>query len=203
MALGAAQELTPDDIDGQLVGDAEITFLEGYLWDPPHAKAAFRKAAALAHSAGRRVALSLSDAFCVDRYRAEFLELIRTGSVDIVLANEGELKSLYETGSMEAGLAALREDCALGAVTAGPDGSYVVTPGGIEHVPATAVDNVVDVTGAGDLYAAGFLLGIARGLPLTNAAALGSFAAAEVISHMGARPETPLENLARNAGFIF
>lgn len=199
--LGAAQDLTPADIDEQLVAASAITFLEGYLWDPPQAKDAFRKAAAVAHRAGRKVALTLSDAFCVDRYRGEFLDLIRTGAVDIVLANVAELKSLYETGSFEAGLEALRSEAALAAVTAGEDGSYVLSAAGVEHVPATAVETVVDATGAGDLYASGFLLGVSRGLPLATAASLGSFAAAEVISHMGARPATPLLALAREAGY--
>ena len=199
--LGAAQDLRPADIDETLVGSADITFLEGYLWDPPLAKEAFRKAAEAAHSAGRRVALTLSDSFCVDRYRAEFLALIRSHAVDIVLANAHELRSLYETSSLEAGLAALREDATLAAVTDSANGSYVLSASGIEHVPATPVDRVVDATGAGDLYAAGFLLGAARGWPLAKAAALGSFAAAEVISHMGARPADRLQDLARGAGY--
>lgn len=200
--LGAAHSLTPADIDEPLVEAAAITFLEGYLWDAPEAKEAFRKAAAVAHRAGRKVALTLSDAFCVDRYRADFLDLIRSKAVDIVLANIVELKSLYETGSFAAGIDALRSDATLAAVTAGEDGSYVLSAAGINHVPATPVDTVVDATGAGDLYAAGFLLGVSRGQPSSAAAALGSFAAAEVISHIGARPAVPLYELARGAGFV-
>jgi len=200
--LGAAQALSPDDIDADLVGSAAITFLEGYLWDPPAAKDAFRRAAALAHEAGRKVALTLSDSFCVDRYRDEFLELIRTGAVDIVLANVSELKSLYETADLESGLRALRDDAALAAVTASEDGSFVLSDAGVEQVEAARVEELVDATGAGDLYASGFLLGVARGMPLAAAASLGSFAAAEVISHMGARPEVNLEEAARRAGFV-
>lgn len=199
--LGAAQDLRPDDIDGALVGASAITFLEGYLWDPPLAKDAFRKAAAAAHAAGRKVALSLSDSFCVDRYRGEFLELICGKAVDIVLANAHELRSLYETSSLDAGLAALRADATLAAVTNSGEGSFVLSAAGIEAVPAKRVERVVDATGAGDLYAAGFLLGVARGWPLARAAALGSFAAAEVISHMGARPAERLETLARGDGY--
>jgi adenosine kinase len=145
--------------------------------------------------------MSLSDTFCVDRYRAEFLELIRGGSIDIVVANVHELRSLYETGSFEAAMGALRADCGLAAVTASEKGSYIVTFDGVEHVPAAPVERVVDVTGAGDLYAAGFLLGAARGMPFKRAAALGSLAAAEVISHFGARPQTSLKALAAAAGF--
>jgi len=199
--LGAAQDLRPADIDETLVGSAAITFLEGYLWDPPLAKDAFRKAAETAHRADRKVALTLSDSFCVDRYRGEFLDLIRSKAVDIVLANAHELRSLYETSSLEAALAALRQDAALAAVTNSAEGSFVVSAAGIEQVVATPVDRVVDATGAGDLFAAGFLLGVARGWPLARAAALGSFAAAEVISHMGARPAERLQDLARGAGY--
>ncbi|MCW5717494.1 MAG: adenosine kinase [Bauldia sp.] len=199
--LGAAQDLRPADIDETLVGSAAITFLEGYLWDPRLAKEAFRKAAAAAHRAGRKVALTLSDSFCVDRYRGEFLDLIRSKAVDIVLANAHELRSLYETSSLEAGLAALRQDATLAAVTNSVEGSFVVSAAGIEQVAATPVERVVDATGAGDLYAAGFLLGVARGWPLARAAALGSFAAAEVISHMGARPAERLQDLARGGGY--
>jgi sugar/nucleoside kinase (ribokinase family) len=201
--LGAAQSLAPQDIDPALVTAAEIVFLEGYLWDPPDAKAAFRHAAGVAHAAGRRVALTLSDPFCVDRYRDEFLGLIRTGTVDIVLANVAELKSLYETSDLDAGLAALRQDCRLAAVTASEDGAYLISAEGIGRVPAQPIDELVDATGAGDLFAAGFLLGLARNLPPDNAASLGAFAAAEVISHIGARPLIPLEAAAREAGFLF
>lgn len=200
--LGAAQALSPDDVDPELVAASAIIFLEGYLWDPADAKDAFRRAAALAHESDRKVALTLSDSFCVDRYRDEFLDLIRSGAVDIVLANLTELHSLYETSDLDTALAALRADAPLAAVTASEQGSYVLSAEGVEKVEPTAVDAVVDATGAGDLYASGFLLGVARGMPLAAAAALGSFAAAEVISHMGARPEISLEEAARKAGFV-
>ncbi len=200
--LGAAQALGPVDVDPARIAEAEIIFLEGYLWDPPEAKDAFRRAAELAHQAGRKVALTLSDTFCVDRYRDEFLGLIRGGAVDIVLANVHELRALYETADLDSALASLQRDAALAAVTASEIGSYVVTREDITHVPPHPVDEVIDATGAGDLYAAGFLLGVARGLPLVNAAALGSFAAAEVISHMGARPQVSLEETARKSGLL-
>lgn len=200
--LGAAHALGPDDIDPATIAAAKIVFLEGYLWDPPGAKAAFRRAAMLAHEAERKVALTLSDTFCVDRYRGEFLELIRDRSVDIVLANMHELRALYETGDLDSALAALQRDAALAVVTASEIGSYVVTPKTVEHVPPHPVDALIDATGAGDLYAAGFLYGVARGMPLTNAAALGSFAAAEVISHMGARPQVSLKETAKTAGLL-
>jgi len=200
--LGAAQALGPDDIKRDLVGSARITFLEGYLWDPADAKAAFRVAAEIAHEAKRRVALTLSDSFCVDRYRAEFLELIRNDVVDIVLANTSELKSLYETADLKTGLQALSNDCRLAAVTASEDGAHVISAGEITHVPADPIPELVDATGAGDLFASGFLYGIAHDWAPPAAAALGAFAAAEVITHIGARPAVSLEGAARRAGFV-
>ncbi|MHA1559383.1 MAG: adenosine kinase [Alphaproteobacteria bacterium] len=200
--LGAAQALGPDDIDRDLVSAARITFLEGYLWDPPDAKAAFRRAAEFAHEANRKVALTLSDSFCVDRYRTEFLDLIRNDVVNIVLANASELKSLYETADIETGLQALSKDCSLAAVTASEDGAYVISAGEITHVPADPVPELVDATGAGDLFASGFLYGIAREWTPSAAAALGAFAAAEVITHIGARPAVSLEDAASRGGFV-
>ena len=199
--LGACQMLGPDDIDETVVRAAAITYLEGYLWDPPEAKKAFRRAAAIAHDAGRKVSITLSDAFCVDRYRAEFLDLIRSRTVDILFANDSELKSLYETSSIESAVEALRKDCTLAAVTVGSEGALVVTAEGVTAVPATPVDTVVDLTGAGDLFASGFLFGVARGMDLVDAARLGTIAAAEVIGHIGPRPAEPLTALARRAGF--
>ena len=199
--LGACQMLTPADIDPATVEAAAITYLEGYLWDPPQAKDAFRRASEIAHSAGRKVSLTLSDAFCVDRFRAEFLGLMRSGTVDIVFANDLELKSLYTTASLEAAVAAVKDDCALTAVTVGGDGALVVTAAGVEAVPATPVDEVVDLTGAGDLFASGFLYGVARGFTLADCARLGTLAAAEVIAHIGPRPAEPLAALAGRAGF--
>jgi sugar/nucleoside kinase (ribokinase family) len=198
--LGACQALGPADIDADVVGAAAITYLEGYLWDPPEAKKAFRRAAEIAHNAGRKVSITLSDAFCVDRFRAEFLDLIRTRTVDILFANDSELKSLYTTSSLEAAVAAIGTDCALTAVTVGSDGALVVTPEGVTAVPATPVAEVVDLTGAGDLFAAGFLFGVARGMELAEAARLGTLAASEVIGHIGPRPATPLRAVALRAG---
>ena len=198
--LGASQQLSPADIDEATVATARITYLEGYLWDRPLAKDAFRKAAAVAHGAGRQVSLTLSDSFCVDRFRDEFLGLIRDGSIDILFANEAELKSLYQTADLETALAAIRQDAALAAVTAGGDGAYVVTAGGIEKVAASPVETIVDTTGAGDLFAAGFLFALAKGKPPTAAAAFGHVAAGEVIGHIGPRPATPLRGLAEQAG---
>jgi sugar/nucleoside kinase (ribokinase family) len=198
--LGACQALGPADIDADVVGAAAITYLEGYLWDPPEAKKAFRRAAEIAHKAGRKVSITLSDAFCVDRFRAEFLDLIRTRTVDILFANDSELKSLYTTSSLEAAVAAIGKDCELTAVTVGSDGALVVTPGEVTAVPATPVAEVVDLTGAGDLFAAGFLFGVARGMELAEAARLGTLAASEVIGHIGPRPATPLRAVALRAG---
>jgi sugar/nucleoside kinase (ribokinase family) len=199
--LGACQHLTPDDIDPAVVGAAAVTYLEGYLWDPPAAKEAFRRAAAIAHAAGRLVALTLSDSFCVDRFRPEFLELIRSGTVDIVFANAAEVRALYQTADFDTAVAALRQDARLAAVTLSEAGSMVVTRAATVTVPAHAVSTVVDTTGAGDLYAAGFLFGLARGFEHRDCAALGGLAAAEIISHIGARPEADLADLARQSGF--
>jgi sugar/nucleoside kinase (ribokinase family) len=199
--LGAAQDLHPNDIDPEAVAAAQIVYLEGYLWDPPHAKQAFLKAASIAHEAKRDVALTLSDAFCVDRYRAEFLDLIRSRTVDLVFANEHELRSLYQTADFETALDALREDAKAAVVTRSEKGSIVATREETDAVPACPVDRVVDATGAGDLFAAGFLVGLARGADYRNAARLGALAAAEVIQHLGARPESSLKDLARENGF--
>jgi adenosine kinase len=198
--LGAAQDLHPNDVDPDAVAGAAITYLEGYLWDPPHAKDAFRKAAKIAHGAGRQVALTLSDAFCVDRYRAEFLDLIRSGTVDLVFANEKELISLYQTADFDTAVGALRMDARLAVVTRSEKGCVVVTKSGIEAVPAAPIERLVDATGAGDLFAAGFLFGLARGRDHRTAARLGAIAAAEVIQHLGARPEMPLRELAQQNG---
>ena len=199
--LGAAQDLHPKDIDADIVTVAQIVYLEGYLWDPPHAKEAFLKAAKIAHDAERDVALTLSDAFCVDRYRAEFLDLIRTGTVDLVFANERELHSLYLTADFDAAVSALRNDARAAVVTRRGRGCVVITREETDAVPAYPVERVVDATGAGDLFAAGFLVGVARGADYRTAARLGALAAAEVIQHLGARPEASLKDLARENGF--
>jgi sugar/nucleoside kinase (ribokinase family) len=199
--LGAAQDLHPDDIDPEAIGAAAIVYLEGYLWDPPHAKEAFRKAARMAHEAGRDVALTLSDAFCVERYRAEFLDLIRTRTVDLVFANERELHSLYETADFDTAVGALRNDARAAVVTRSEKGCLVITREETQAIAACPVERVVDATGAGDLFAAGFLVGMARGADYRTAARLGALAAAEVIGHLGARPEASLKDLARDNGF--
>jgi sugar/nucleoside kinase (ribokinase family) len=199
--LGAAQNLTPADLDEKQIAGAGITYLEGYLWDPPQAKEAFRKAAGIAHGAGRKVALTLSDAFCVGRYRDEFLNLMRTGAVDLIFANESELKSLYETADFDSAVTALRGDVKLAAVTRSEKGCVVVSRESNEVVKAAPIDKFVDATGAGDLFAAGFLVGLARDQDHRTAAQLGALAAAEVIQHLGARPETSLKALAQDNGF--
>src|SRR3954452_22241265 len=155
--LGAAQDLTPGDIDAAEVAASTIVYLEGYLWDPKNAKDAFLKASKIAHDAGRQVALTLSDSFCVDRYRGEFLDLMRNGTVDLIFANEAEMHSLYQTSDFDTALAALRQDVGLGVVTRSEKGCVVVTKDGVTAVPAFPVENLVDTTGAGDLFAAGFL----------------------------------------------
>jgi sugar/nucleoside kinase (ribokinase family) len=198
--LGACQKLSPADIDAATVEAAAITYLEGYLWDPPAAKDAFRRASEIAHAAGRKVALTLSDSFCVDRYRAEFLELMRSGALDIVFANEHELRSLYETADFEAGLAAIRDDVALAVLTRSEKGALAVTRAETVAVPAFPVETVVDTTGAGDLFAAGFLHGLTRGQSNRDSLALGAFAAAEVIQKIGPRPERSLKEAASEAG---
>jgi sugar/nucleoside kinase (ribokinase family) len=200
--LGAAQDLHPRDIDADLVADAAITYLEGYLWDPTHAKEAFLKAASIAHGAKRLVALTLSDAFCVDRWRDEFLHLIRSGTVDLLFANEAELRSLYQTGDFDAAVEALRADARRAVVTRSAKGCVVIDGRETVMVPAFPVERVVDTTGAGDLFAAGFLVGLTRQYPYDKAARLGALAAAEVISHLGARPETSLHALAQQHGLL-
>jgi adenosine kinase len=198
--LAACHELTPTDIDRKTIENASITYLEGYLWDPPKAKEAFRIAARIAHAAGRRVAITLSDSFCVDRFREEFLELMRTGALDIVFANRHEALSLYQTSDFETAVTALSHDIPLAVVTMSAEGSMAVSGGDRVPIPAARIDRIVDLTGAGDLYAAGFLYGLSRGFPHEVSGRLGSLAAAEVISHIGARPVDSLKQLASQAG---
>ena len=198
--LGAAQNLSPSDIDADTVAASAILYLEGYLWDPKDAKDAFVKAAKIAHEAERKVALSLSDAFCVDRWRAEFLHLMRSHTVDLIFANEGELHSLYQTADFDSAVNALRADVTTAVVTRSEKGCLVIGPDGIEAVSAFPVERVVDTTGAGDLFAAGFLSGVARGADDRTCGRLGALAAAEVIQHLGARPERSLRDLAGENG---
>ncbi len=195
--LGAAQLLSAAEVKEAEIAAAKVTYLEGYLWDPQNAKDAFLKAAKIAHGAKRTVALTLSDPFCVDRYRNEFRALVVNGTVDLLFANESELKSLYQTADFDTAVAALREQAKLAVVTRGEKGALVVTRKKIEAVDAFPVADVVDTTGAGDLFAAGFLFGFARSLPHATSARLGALAAAEVITHLGARPERKLAEFAR------
>ncbi|MCO5132563.1 MAG: adenosine kinase [Xanthobacteraceae bacterium] len=198
--LGAAQNLTPNDIDPAQIAASAVIYLEGYLWDPQNAKEAFLKASEIAHRAGRKVALTLSDAFCVDRYRDEFLDLMRRKVVDIVFANESELHSLYQTADFDTGLGALRKDVGLAVVTRSEKGCVVIEDGDTTPVPAHPIGELVDTTGAGDLFAAGFLFGLARGASRAEAGRLGALAAAEVIQHIGARPQVSLKDLAQQSG---
>ena len=191
--LGACVTLSEDDVDEALVADSKVTYLEGYLFDPPAAQRAFYKAAKAAHAAGRQVALSLSDAFCVDRHRAAFRELV-AGHVDILFANETEITSLYETNTFEEAAVAVSRDVALAALTRSEDGSLIIR-GDERHLIAAQPTKVVDTTGAGDAYAAGFLAGYTAGRSLAACGHLGALAAAEVISHYGARPEKDLSGL--------
>ena len=198
--LGAAQELTSGDIDPAQIAASAIVYLEGYLWDPKSAKEAFVKASTIAHEAGRQVALTLSDAFCVGRYRGEFLELMRNKTVDLVFANEAELLSLYETSDFDTALKQLRSDTQLGVVTRSEKGCVVASKEGVVAVPAFPVGKIVDTTGAGDLFAAGFLFGLVRGAGHEAAGRLGALAAAEVIQHIGARPQVSLKEFAQKNG---
>ena len=198
--LGAAQDLTVADIDRAQIEAARIVYLEGYLWDPKNAKEAFVKAATIAHGAGRQVALTLSDAFCVDRYRDEFLELMRNGTVDLIFANESELHALYQTADFDTALKQLGADTRLGVVTRSEKGCVVVSKDGVAAVPAFPIGELVDTTGAGDLFAAGFLFGLGRNAGHHKAGRLGALAAAEVIQHIGARPLVSLKELAEQHG---
>ncbi|MEM8988697.1 MAG: adenosine kinase [Pseudomonadota bacterium] len=198
--LGACVELGPDDIDETAVAAAGVTYLEGYLFDPPQAKAAFRKAAEIARAAGRKVSMTLSDSFCVERHRADFLAFIHE-HVDILFANETEVKALVETSDFDSAAEELRRYCAIAALTRSEKGSVILTgEGETVRIDAVAPRQLVDTTGAGDQYAGGFLAGYAAGRPLAHFGALGALAASEVISHYGARPETSLKDLAAENG---
>ncbi|WP_044559660.1 adenosine kinase [Azospirillum sp. B4] len=191
--LGAAVRLTPADIDEALIASAQVTYMEGYLWDPPAAKEAFLKAASVAHGAGRQVSLSLSDAFCVHRHLDSFRDLV-AGHVDVLFANEAEITALYGTDFDQA-VAAVRGQVAVAALTRSEKGAVIVTPDQVVTVPASPVDKVVDTTGAGDLFAAGFLHGYTRGRDMTACGRMGALCAAEIISHYGARSQADLRQL--------
>jgi sugar/nucleoside kinase (ribokinase family) len=198
-ALGAAALLDPGDVDPAVIEAARIVFLEGFLFDPPPARRAFAKAAGLARGAERLVALTLSDAFVVDRHREALIGFLES-EVDVVFANAAEVTSLFQTDDFDAAVAAIAQRARIAAVTRGAKGSLVVSGGEIHAIEAIWVDKLVDTTGAGDQYAAGFLFGLARGYPLPRCGRLGSLAASEVISHFGPRPEVPLSDLAAAAG---
>ena len=193
--LGVSSLLCPPDIDAATVAAGKVLYMEGYLYDRPAAKEAFRAASRIAHAHGREVSLTLSDSFCVDRHRADFRGLV-ADEVDILFGNEDELTSLYEVDDFEAAVEAVRRDCALAVITRGASGSVIVTGDGVLTIPAEAVDRVLDTTGAGDLFASGFLYGYTKGMSLQECGRLGSVAAAEVISHVGARPLVELHKLA-------
>ncbi|WP_269932715.1 adenosine kinase [Aminobacter sp. HY435] len=199
--LGACVELGPDDVEADKASGAKVTYFEGYLWDPPLAKEAIRMTAAHAHAAGREVSMTLSDSFCVDRYRAEFLELMRSGTVDIVFANSHEIKSLYESSFDEA-LSLIRRDCKIAAITRSEKGSVIVRGDETVVIKATEIRELVDTTGAGDLYAAGFLFGYTQGRSLKDCGDLGSLAAGLVIQQIGPRPRQNLKREAEQAGLL-
>ncbi len=192
--LGACSMVSELDKDEELISRSKILYIEGYLWDMEDAKAAIRSSIALAKKYGKKVAFTLSDTFCVHRHRAEFLQLIKN-DIDILFANEAEIKALYETDDFDHAIGYIRGKVAIAAVTRSEKGSVVVTAGGIETAPAQRIHNIVDSTGAGDLYASGFLFGISRGWDLLNCAELGNKCAGEIITQLGARSRKPLDTL--------
>jgi len=198
--LGACRELDPADIDEAAVASAAVTYIEGYMWDADGSKAAIRRAISAARRAGRKVAMTLSDPFCVGRFRAEFLELMK-GDIDILFANEAEIAALYEVDGFDEALQRARAWHGLAALTRSEKGCVIAAADGEVHVlDAEQVVKVVDTTGAGDQFAAGFLYGLSRGMDLRTCGRLGAIAAAEIISHYGARPERSLKALATQAG---
>jgi sugar/nucleoside kinase (ribokinase family) len=199
--LGACVNFSVHDVDKHVVEASEITYMEGYLWDRPEAKEAFRLAARIARKAGRKTSITLSDSFCVERHRDSFLDLIRN-DIDIVFANEAEIATLYQTTDFDTAMRAVAGDCPVAVLTRSEKGCVVVAEGHVQEVPAHPVERVFDVTGAGDLFAAGFLYGFTHDKPLYGCARLGSLAAAEVISHVGARPEVDLRKLAQANGLL-
>ncbi|MDK4717203.1 adenosine kinase [Rhizobium sp. CNPSo 4039] len=200
--LGACVELGPEDVEEQVVADAKVTYFEGYLWDPPRAKEAIRECARIAHANGREMSMTLSDSFCVGRYRDEFLDLMRSGTVDIVFANRDEALSLYETDDFEKALKLIAADCKIAAVTTGKDGAVIVRGSERYVVDAHPIEERVDTTGAGDLFAAGFLFGYTQGRGLEDCAKLGNLAAAIVIEQIGPRPMRSLSEAAKEFGLL-
>jgi len=200
--LGACVELGPEDVESDVVADAKVTYFEGYLWDPPRAKEAIRECARIAHENNREVSMTLSDSFCVGRYRAEFLDLMRSGTVDIVFANKQEALSLYETDDFEEALNKIAKDCKIAAVTMSEDGAVILKGSERWYVDAIRINEVVDTTGAGDLFASGFLYGYTQGRSLEDCGKLGCLAAGIVIQQIGPRPMKSLAEAAREAKLI-
>ena len=200
--LGACVELGPEDVQEDVVAQSRVTYFEGYLWDPPRAKEAIRECARIAHANGQETSMTLSDSFCVDRYRGEFLDLMKSGTVDIVFANASEALSLYQTSDFDTALTQMAEDCKMAAVTMSEHGSIILAGGKRYVVEAFNVDKVVDTTGAGDLYAAGFLFGYTNGFELADCGRLGSLAAGLVIQQIGPRMQSPLKAAAQQIGII-
>lgn len=200
--LGACVEFGPEDVEPEVVAQSKVTYFEGYLWDPPRAKQAILDCARIAHENGREMSMTLSDSFCVGRYREEFLDLMRSGTVDIVFANEQEALSLYETDDFAEALTRLSQDCKLAAVTMGDQGAVVVKGDERIRVPATQIASLVDTTGAGDLFAAGFLFGYTQDRTLEDCARLGCYAAGIVIQQIGPRPMMSLKKGAGEIGLI-
>lgn len=200
--LGACVDLGPEHVEPEVVAESKVTYFEGYLWDPPRAKEAIRECARIAHEHGREVSMTLSDSFCVSRYRDEFLDLMRSGTVDIVFANRDEVLSLYETEDFDLALKSLSADCKLGAVTLSEEGAVIVQGDERVKIEALKVDKVLDTTGAGDLFASGFLVGYTSGRPLDVCGKLGCLAAGIVIQHFGPRPMVSLAEAGREAGLI-
>ncbi|MDE1152802.1 MAG: adenosine kinase [Micavibrio sp.] len=192
--LGACVWIAPSDLNEEMIKNAKVTYLEGYLYDRPRAKQTFRKACEISHAGGKKVALSLSDPFCVERHRDEFLDLVKS-DVDILFANEDEISSLYKTSTFDEAIHYTREACEISVITRSAKGSLIITKDETIEVPAEAVAQVVDTTGAGDMYAAGFLYGLTRSKSMAECGRIGSIAAAEVIAHVGARPQTNLKQL--------
>ncbi|OJT95176.1 MAG: adenosine kinase [Rhizobium sp. 63-7] len=200
--LGACVELGPEHVEADVVAQAKVTYFEGYLWDPPRAKEAILDCARIAHENGREMSMTLSDSFCVGRYRAEFLDLMRSGTVDIVFANRDEALSLYETDDFDLALTKIAADCKLAAVTMSEDGAMIVRGSERIHVSATTINQLVDTTGAGDLFAAGFLYGYTQDRSLEDCGKLGCLAAGIVIQQIGPRPMSSLSDAAKAAGLI-
>ncbi|GHC71678.1 adenosine kinase [Limoniibacter endophyticus] len=200
--LGACIELGPEDVEESKASAAQVVYFEGYLWDPPRAKEAIRVTAYHAHQAGNEVAMTLSDPFCVDRYRDEFLELMRGGTVDIVFANEHEAKSLYQTDDFEEALRRISKDCKLACVTRSEMGSIILRGEERHTIDAMPIERLADTTGAGDLYAAGVLFGYTRGYALDICGRLGSLAAGLCVQQIGPRPQDDLRVCAEQAGLI-